>query len=45
MNELRQYAGEAGKVIEVARKEVEKRLGRPVVTKELPNTQDGNLIE
>ena len=45
MNELRQDAGEAGKVIEVARKEVEKRLGKPVVTKELPNTTENILID
>lgn len=44
MKELRQDAGEAGKVIEVARKEAEKRLGKPVVTKELPNVENGILI-
>lgn len=45
MNKLRQDANEAGKVVEVARKEAEKRLGKPVVTEELPNTREDILID
>ncbi len=40
IHELRKDAGEAGEVIKTARKEVEKRLGRSVVSKELPNVTD-----
>lgn len=44
MNELRQDAGEAGKVVKVAREAAEKRLGKSVVTKEMPNIEGDNLI-
>ena len=36
MAELKQDAGEAGEVVETARVEAEKRLGKPIVTNELP---------
>ena len=37
MGELKQDVGEAGQVVGIARNEVEKRLGEPIVTDKLPN--------
>ena len=39
MSELKQDVGEAGQVVGVAKNEVEKRLGEPVVTDKLPNSE------